>query len=131
MLRYKGYAKSIIHQQLIFSTERIRDLHRSMQAHSSAIPAAEMEVFLARCKLYELALQLNYRADAGTVSMKWMPNIAEMRMNTNSVSTPLSLPTEQFLRPEAPIAEDKLLFVTTRCCTTYCCISSGSCRADS
>ena len=37
----------ILHQQLILSTERLRDLHRSMQAHSSAIPAAEMDVFLA------------------------------------------------------------------------------------
>lgn len=52
----------IIHQQLILSTERVRDLHRSMQAHSAAIPAAEMDAFLAEIrKTYELALQLHYQ----------------------------------------------------------------------
>lgn len=52
----------IIHQQLILSTERLRDLHRLMQAHSAAIPTGEMEVFLAEIrKVYELALHLNYQ----------------------------------------------------------------------
>lgn len=103
----------IIHQQLILSTERIRDLHRSMQAHSSAIPAAEMEVFLAEIrKLYELALQLNYQNAMQLLNEMQMPNIAEMRMNTNSVSAPLSsAPTEPISQTsEAPIAEDKTPF---------------------
>ncbi|MBK7571795.1 MAG: hypothetical protein IPI10_09285 [Bacteroidetes bacterium] len=127
----------IIHQQLILSTERIRDLHRSMQAHSSAIPAAEMEVFLAEIrKLYELALQLNYQNAMQLLNEMQMPNIAEMRMNTNSVSAPLpSAPTEPISQTsEAPIAEDKTPVsspITKRCCTTYSCICTGSCGADS
>lgn len=52
----------IIHQQLILSIDRIRDFHRSIQAHSSSIPPAEMDVFLAEIrKTYELALQLHYQ----------------------------------------------------------------------
>ena len=52
----------IIHQQLILSIDRIRDFHRSIQAHSSAIPPAEMDVFLAEIrKTYKLALQLHYQ----------------------------------------------------------------------
>lgn len=81
----------IIHQQLILSTERIRDLHRSMQAHSSAIPAAEMDVFLAEIrKLYELALQLNYQNAMQLLNEMQMPNIAEMRLN--NISTPSTPP---------------------------------------
>ncbi|MBK6399403.1 MAG: hypothetical protein IPP27_11830 [Bacteroidetes bacterium] len=72
----------ILHQQLILSTERLRDLHRSMQAHSSAIPAAEMDVFLAEIrKVYELALQLNYQNALQLLNEMQVSNLAEMKMN--------------------------------------------------
>ena len=48
-----------LHQQIILETERLRDLHRSMMMHNSAIPASEMENFLQQLrKLYEISLQL-------------------------------------------------------------------------
>ncbi len=98
----------IIHQQLILSTERIRDLHRSMQAHSSAIPAAEMDVFLAEIrKLYELSLQLNYQNAMQLLNEMQMPNIAEMRFNNNPppVANPVaSAPVE----PVAQVVEPSI-----------------------
>jgi hypothetical protein len=65
-----------------------------MQAHSSAIPAAEMDVFLAEIrKLYELALQLNYQNAMQLLNEMQMPNIAEMRMNNSPASAiPASAP---------------------------------------
>ncbi|MFN8166490.1 MAG: hypothetical protein U0X76_10075 [Bacteroidia bacterium] len=51
----------IIHQQLIVTIDRIRDLHRSMLTNTKAISPAEMEAFIAEIrKVYELSLQLNY-----------------------------------------------------------------------
>lgn len=101
----------IIHQQLILSTERIRDLHRSMQAHSSAIPSAEMDVFLAEIrKLYELALQLNYQNAMQLLNEMQLPNIADMRLNNsaNPTITPIAStivePTPKSV--DAPIAID-------------------------
>ncbi len=68
----------IIHQQLILSTERIRDLHRFMQAHSSAIPAVEMDVFLAEIrKMYELALQLHYHNALDLLNEKQLAFVPE------------------------------------------------------
>ena len=73
----------IIHQQLILSTERIRDLHRSMQAHSSAIPPAEMDVFLAEIrKMYELALQLHYHNALDLLNEKQLAFIPEPKSNS-------------------------------------------------
>ena len=92
----------IIHQQLILSTERLRDLHRSMQAHSSAIPANEMEVFLAEIrKLYELGLQLNYQNALQLLNEMQISNLAEMRMTfppaMNSTIPASNHPTESVI----------------------------------
>jgi hypothetical protein len=52
----------LLHQQIIISTERLRDMHRAMMIHTTAIPSAELESFVQEIrKLYETALQLNYR----------------------------------------------------------------------
>jgi hypothetical protein len=48
-----------LHQQLILETERLRDMHRSMMMHESAIPSGETEALLQQLrKIYGIALQL-------------------------------------------------------------------------
>ncbi len=50
----------LLHQQILITTERLRDLHRSTMLHSSPIPASEMEILLQEIRnLYGLVLQLN------------------------------------------------------------------------
>ena len=50
----------LLHQQILLQTERLRDLHRSLMLHSSAIPAVEIENLLQEIRnLYSIALKLN------------------------------------------------------------------------
>ena len=50
----------LLHQQILLQTERLRELHRSLMLHTSAIPSEEMESLLQEIRtLYNLALQLN------------------------------------------------------------------------
>jgi len=50
----------LLHQQILLQTERLRDLHRSIMSHTTAIPAEELDTLLQEIRnLYSLALQLN------------------------------------------------------------------------
>lgn len=70
-----------------------------MQAHSSAIPAAEMDVFLAEIrKVYELALQLNYQNALQLLNEMQVSIIAEMKMNFPANPAPTNV------IPNSPVA---------------------------
>lgn len=50
-----------LHQQISSRLEQLRDMHREMQAHSSSIPYAEIDLFLQKVRqLYEASLLLHH-----------------------------------------------------------------------
>lgn len=83
----------LIHQQILIQTEKLRDLHRSIMMHSTAIPAADLDRLLVEIRnLYTLALELNNEnalqlLDEVQLAMKQsIPEIKEAPVQSQPVS---------------------------------------------
>lgn len=101
----------IIHQQIITATDRLREMHRSMLTHSTSIPPAEMEAFIAEIrKVYELSLQLNYYNALqllNEIQISPRPDLAYQPVKNETPSAiPTPTPTPEKATPP-PVAEVK------------------------
>jgi hypothetical protein len=81
---------TLLHQQLLLQTEKLRDLHRSMMIHTGSVSAIEMENLLQEIrKLYGIALQLSNENSIQLLNDVQMAINVSTRIQNNHLHEPV------------------------------------------